>query len=217
MNRVGVSIIGRMQADGFRDLVRQAQAGDAQALERLFGVALPYVERIVRDPVRKSCPDDRVQDVCKRILEKLNQFRGAENAPDDQQAWALFCGWVRQIVHSVTVNAARKTDGPKPPYKKVPLQGPAAGDSSNQPGVNEPPGRERTPSSNVRASERARLVLHALHKLPDPKNREIVRLRFFECLSLKQISERLDLSYDIVRERFRVSMQRLARELEGLQ
>jgi RNA polymerase sigma factor (sigma-70 family) len=210
-----------MQVDGFRDLVWQAQAGDRPAIDRLFALALPYVEGVLRNPARAVRPEesvsDRVQDVCLRVLNKLDQFRGAHLAPDDEQAWALFRGWVRQIIHSVDANARRDADGPKPPYEKVSLQTSDASDSTSHPGVSDPPAPGPTPSSMVRASERARRVLEALDKLPDPKHREIVRLRYFEGLSLKQIAVRMELSYDIVRDRYRVSMQRLRRELEGLQ
>src|SRR5216683_942592 len=93
---VPISIIGRMQVDGFRDLVRRAQASDQQAQERLFALALPYVERVVRSPAGMVRPEesisDRVQDTCKRIIEKLVQFRGGQQAADDEDAWALFRG-----------------------------------------------------------------------------------------------------------------------------
>jgi RNA polymerase sigma factor (sigma-70 family) len=180
----------------------------------LFALALPYVERVLHNPARAVRPEesvrDRVQDVCLRVLKKLDQFQGAQLAPDDEQAWALFCGWVRQIIHSVDVNARRDAE-------KVPRQMPDAADSTSQPGVADPLAPGPTPSSIVRASERARRVLDALDKLPDLEGREIVRLRYFEGLSLKQIAARMGLSYDIVRDRYRVSMQRLRRELKGLQ
>jgi RNA polymerase sigma factor (sigma-70 family) len=202
-----------MQTDGFRDLVRKAQAGDSEARDQLFQAALPLIERVVRRSAWKVRPDeslsDRVQDVCRRLLVKLDQFCGACEAPDDEQAWKLFGGWVRQIVHSVGVNAHRKRDDHEP----LPA---GAGDSTNTGGC-EPAANEQTPSANVRADERSRLVLEAVNKLPDPLNREIVRLRFFEDLSLREIAERLQLTYDVVRERFRLSKRRLQRELEGLQ
>jgi RNA polymerase sigma factor (sigma-70 family) len=210
-----------MDSAGFRDMLRQAQAGDRQALERLFGLVMPYLKRVVRAPTRAArageSVSDRVHNVCQRILEKLGQFRGAGEDKDDEEALALFLGWVRRIAHNVGANAERDRDGPKPPYHKVPLPAPEAGDSSSQAGAPEPPAHERTPSSNVRGDERSRLVLQALHKLPDPTNREIVRLRFFEGRSLRQIAGQLGLTYDVVRERYRVSMRRLQRELEGLQ
>jgi RNA polymerase sigma factor (sigma-70 family) len=210
-----------MDSAGFRDMLRQAQAGDRQARERLLAVVLPYVARVVRAPTRAArageSVSDRVQNVCQRVLEKLDQFRGDEEGKDDEETLALFLGWVRRIAHNVGANAERDRDGPKSPHHKVPLPTPESDDSSSQAGAPEPAAHEPTPSSNVRGDERSRLVLQALHKLPDPTNREIVRLRFFEGLSLRQIAGQLGLTYDVVRERYRVSMRRLQRELEGLQ
>jgi RNA polymerase sigma factor (sigma-70 family) len=204
-----------MQVNGFRDLVRKAQAGEPQALDDLFHDLLPYVQRVAsaQGTVPGESVSDRVGDVCQRVLEKLAQFRGAHEAPDDEQAKALFLGWVRLIVRTVTLNTRRNGGEPQP---HVSLQGPGA-DGSSGPGGIDPPARERTPSSIVGADELVRRLLAALDELPDAGDREIVRLRYFEGLSLHQVAERTKLSYDKVRERYHVSMRRLQRRLEGLQ
>jgi RNA polymerase sigma factor (sigma-70 family) len=206
-----------MHTENFRSLVRRAQAGDPAATERLFRAVLPHVERAAGNTGRLAPGEsvsDRVQNVCRRILEKLGQFRGADEAADDEQALALFRGWVRMILRTVTVNTWH---GHAEPRAVVSLQATADGDSSSRGSGIDPPSPEKTPSSNVRADERTRLILEALDELPDPRNREIVRLRFFEGLSLHQVADRLQLSYDKVRERYRRSLRRLQRRLEGLQ
>jgi RNA polymerase sigma factor (sigma-70 family) len=201
-----------MNPSGFRDLVRKAQTGDGQARDELFRLAMPFVERVIHArPLRTGeSISDRRQNVCQRILTKLDQFRGAPEAPDDEQTWALFSGWVRQIVFTVGINTDRGRD-PQPPMRFR-----QAGDSTNQGGI-DPPITESTPTAHARRNEEAELILAALERLPDPTNREIVRLRFFDGLSLREITERLSLTYDVVRERYRVSMRRLRRELEGLE
>ena len=45
-----------METDGFRDLMRQAQAGDRPALDHLFVLALPFVERVVFHPAHPVRP-----------------------------------------------------------------------------------------------------------------------------------------------------------------
>src|SRR5262249_55723884 len=71
----GVFIIGRIQTDGFRVLERQAQAGSSEARNRLFQVALPLIEGVVRCFALKAMPNeslsDRVKDVCRRVLVSL--------------------------------------------------------------------------------------------------------------------------------------------------
>jgi RNA polymerase sigma factor (sigma-70 family) len=199
-----------MNPCGFRDIVRKAQSGDGAARDELFRIAMPFVERVMHArPLRSGeSVSDRRQIVCQRILVKLDQFRGAQEAPDDEQTWALFSGWVRQIVFTVGVNTDR---GRNP----TPMCFREASDSTNQGGI-EPPVTESTPTAHARRNEEAELILAALERLPDPTNREIVRLRFFEGLSLQEITKRLSLTYDVVRERYRVTKLRLRRELEQL-
>jgi RNA polymerase sigma factor (sigma-70 family) len=60
------------------------------------------------------------------------------------------------------------------------------------------------------------MVRAALLKIASETDREIVRLYFFDSLSLRQIAERLGLSYDKVRERHHASLRFLERELGGL-
>ena len=73
-----------------------------------------------------------------------------------------------------------------------------------------------SPSTNLRAEERTTIVQEALSQLSDPKDREIIRLSFFEDLSLAQIGKHLQLSYDDVRSRFHGSLKRLGPKLKGL-
>jgi RNA polymerase sigma factor (sigma-70 family) len=203
-----------MQADGFRDLVRTAQAGDPKAVERLFQAVLPLVERLVRARGLRAgdSVSDHAQNACVRILTRLDQFRGADEVTDDAQVVALFRAWVRLIARTVVLNSDRDNAVPQP---IVSLQSAAAGESTEG-GAIEPPGREPTGSANVRAEERAQLIQEALDTLPDPTDREILRRRFFAEQTLELIATELGLSYDQVRYRCEKSMTRLQRRLEGL-
>ncbi len=60
-------------------------------------------------------------------------------------------------------------------------------------------------------------VAEALARLDDPKDRDIIRLCFFEDVSLKQVAERLALPYHEVRQRYHRSLRRLADVLRGLE
>ncbi len=192
--------------------MRQAQDGDQAAIDDLFARLLPYVERVVRSPTLHLGPEDSARDLaqtaCLRVLVKLHQFQGADAAPTDDDAWGLFSGWVRRIVHNVRRNDHRDRD------PTVPLQPPADG-STSRPG-SDPPSPDKSPSSFVRSDEKSRLVLQALGKLPE-ETREIVRLRFFEGLSLRDIEQRLPLTYDQIRERYKLGMSRLRKELKELE
>jgi RNA polymerase sigma factor (sigma-70 family) len=50
----------------------------------------------------------------------------------------------------------------------------------------------------------------------DATDREVIRLYFFEGLSLQGIAERLDLTYDMVRDRYRRAIRQLERNLRAL-
>lgn len=202
-----------MPADSFRDLVRVAQAGAPEAIERLFREVLPFVTGAVRavGVAAGESVSDLAQDTCVRILSKLSQFRGAIEAPDDEQAWKLFRRWVRTVVHSVIVNGSRRA--PKRPA--ISLQSSEADDSAERSGV-DPPGREPTGSANLRVDERARSIQEAIEMLPDATDREILRRRFFESQTVEAIATDLGLTCDQVRYRCEKSLKRLRHRLEGL-
>jgi RNA polymerase sigma factor (sigma-70 family) len=203
-----------MQAPGFRDLIVQAQAGDPKAIDRLFREVLPFVEGVVcATGLRpEDSVSDHAQNTCQRILIKLNQFDGAQQTPDDEQALALFRAWVRTVARTVKLNSTRRR-GLRQPV--VSLRSPDPGESTDG-GGSDPPGREPTGSANVRAEERAALIQEAIDTLPDLTDREILRRRFFEEQRLDVIATDLGLSYDQVRERSRKSMRRLQGPLKGL-
>jgi RNA polymerase sigma factor (sigma-70 family) len=153
--------------------------------------------------------NDRVQNVCVRVHQKLDQFAGIHQAADDEQAWAAFVGWIKPIVFTVGANTHRRRE----PFAKVSIAPPS---DSTGPGI-DPPAADGTPSTYVRADEEALKVRAAIDGLPDPVNRDVIRLRFFDGLSLHEISDRLNLTYDVVRERYRLTKLRLRRELGELE
>jgi RNA polymerase sigma factor (sigma-70 family) len=53
----------------------------------------------------------------------------------------------------------------------------------------------------VQAEEQSRKVREALDRIDDPLDRDIVRLRFFGGLSLRQAAEVLGCNHEIVRQR----------------
>jgi RNA polymerase sigma factor (sigma-70 family) len=206
-----------MEPDGFHDLIRRAQAGDQQAMERVLELLRPHLEQLARryaDPRRASASAaDLVQEVRLRAWQKLNQFRGGEG---DEQTLALFRGWLGQMVQRLGMNVQRRRKARRrqPPQPIVPLGAPGADDSTTPPGPGSDPAADQpTPSMNVRADEQGRLVREALEKIPDETDRALLRLRFFEGVSLRQAARQLDLSYDTARERYQRCLRRLEAEL----
>jgi RNA polymerase sigma factor (sigma-70 family) len=77
----------------------------------------------------------------------------------------------------------------------------------------DPVASDPTPGRCAQRREEAALVWGAIENIPDKTDRLIVVLRFFEELSLQQISRRIGLKYDTVRERYRASMRLLESKL----
>jgi RNA polymerase sigma-70 factor, ECF subfamily len=208
-----------LQPDLLCDFLKRAQNGDPQAVDELLVLLRPHLDQLARryrDPsVAADSTADLVQEAALRIWQKLGQFRGEE---DTAETAAMFVDWVSQIVRHLALDRYRERHAlcRQPPQGVLRLQSTAPGDATAHEAGIGPAAREPTPSANVRSDEQVQLVQKALANIADDTEREIVRLCFFEGLSLRQIAERLDLSYDKVRERYHRSLKRLERELKGL-
>ena len=197
---------------GFQDLLQRAQGGDREAMDKVLAMLRPYLEKVARpyvDPVRPlESTSDLVQASCLRAWNKIASFT-AEGTDDEIYKW--FRGWLAQIVRRQGMDANRDLHRQRrsPAQKVLRLGVPGTGISTTSGGSIQPLAREATPSSNVRAGERAERVRAALAALPDETNAAIVRMYFFERLNLTQIAERLGLPYMSVRDRYWKTMGRL--------
>jgi RNA polymerase sigma factor (sigma-70 family) len=201
----------------FQVIVREAQQGSRDAMDRLLAILRPQLEELSRgyaDPARAAeSTQDLVQEAWLRAWQKMEQFKGGR---DDAETMAMFRGWIGQIVHRLGLNAIRdrQVQRRSPPAGTVqPLRESGPG-SSGGGWWNEPAAGGPSPSGVFQIDEEARLVQAALEKISDTIDRDIVRLRFFEGVSLRQIAERLGMRYSAVRERYQVSLRVLERELE---
>jgi RNA polymerase sigma factor (sigma-70 family) len=196
-------------------LLRQAQTGDAESVERLWTMARPCLIDLCRRHQRAGLDGDSdlVQAVVVRAWQSLDQFHGAR---DDEQTWWMFRAWLATIVQRVIANTTRDRQRQRryPAHGIVPLE-PAADDQSDVHGM-DAVASDPTPGTLAQSHEEALLVREAIDRIADDTDRQIVQLRFFEELSLHQIAQRLGLSYDKTRERYHYCMTRLTRELAHL-
>ncbi len=205
-----------MASEEFDDLVRRAQAGDRASLDRLLETFRPQMERIAReysDPADSvESVSDLIQEAQLRAWQRVAQFRGGANG---SQTEPMFQAWIGQIVRTVALNLieARNRQRRRPPGGG--LQRLGGSSESSGAGAAEPPGSESTPSAQARKGEEFQIIQQALEKVPDEVGREIVRLRVLEEISFQEIADRLDLTYDQVRERYHATLRKLERHLRG--
>jgi RNA polymerase sigma factor (sigma-70 family) len=199
---------------GFHDLLARARAEDRAATDELLALVRPWLEQLARGHAPDGQASDLVQEAWLRAWQKLDQFQGAD---DEAQALAMFRAWLARIVTRLGLNAVR--DG-RARQRVAPGQllrldgrGTASGGSAAVP---DPSAGEPTPSAHVQAAEQGRLVREALARLTDPIDRDVVRLRFYEGLSLRQVAARLGCNPETVRQRYHAVLHRLQRDLNGL-
>jgi RNA polymerase sigma factor (sigma-70 family) len=204
--------------EGFQALLRLAQSGDRAAVDRLFAELEPYMERVAREVAEPGAATESASDIVQeakvRAWQRLAQFQGGTS---DAHTRAMLHAWVGQIVRRVAWNVreARNALRRRAPNRVlVPIGG--GGSSSRSQGAGlDPAGSGATPSAAVRKDEEAWLVRLALEKAPDATGREVVRLSFFDGLSVRQAAERLGISYAQAREHYHGTLRRLERELKG--
>jgi RNA polymerase sigma factor (sigma-70 family) len=189
--------------EGFNDLLRRARAGVPEAYATLVRLLGPFLERqagAMADPSRPSqSTSDLVQEVLVRVWQKIDQFAGTE---DDDQSWAMFRAWAGRIVRRLGLNVRRDRNARRrrPPGRADGLEADPAAD-------------DPTASALLRDAEQTDLIRTALERLRGDAGATVVRLQFFEGLSLRQIAGRMGLTYDQVRERRQAGLRRLELEL----
>ncbi len=202
---------------GFHDLLTRAALEIARQPKNFSRSSAPGSSRYARNhatpAVLNGNVSDLVQEAWLRAWQNLDQFIGID---DEAQALVLFRAWLARIVSRLGLNAVRDqgTKERTPPGKLLRLDGvPTSGGSAE---VIDPSAAEPTPSAQVSAEEQARRVREALDRLADPLDRDVVRLRFFEGMSLRQAAEQLGCNHETARLRYHAALRRLQRDLDGL-
>lgn len=196
-----------MLPERFHELVRRARQGEPEAVEQLLQLIQPWLDSLARP---WTDAPDLAQEAWLRTWQKLGQFQGGQ---DDARTLELFRSWLRRIVERLGLNTlrAQQADRRHPPAPVHSLdEPPRIGTRA------EPISPTATPAAHAEQEERIRLVRDALERLPDEEERTILRLRFVEGMSLRQIAQRLHRNHEIVRQRFHAALRRLEIELRSL-
>ena len=126
--------------------------------------------------------------------------------------------WVEQLIRRLAANRheARHAGKRRPDLPVLRLEALAGRDSLGAPLGLDPAGNGPTPGAVVGGAEVDTRVRAAIQRIPNPTDRQILELCFVQALSLRTVAERLNISYDKVRERYHAALRFLERELEGL-
>lgn len=183
----------------FLKRLKQAQMGDLSSLEHLvheFGwVVDQECRRVLLGATADLSVSDLRQETWLKICRKLDRF----DPFDLGFARPQFANWLRTLSRRVALELIQKRDAKcrKPDEKVVSL------------GVLDPKGNVKTASSILKEGEQLAELHNAINSLSSVDLRQVITLCFFDELSLKQIAERLELSYDQVRYRFHSAIREL--------
>jgi RNA polymerase sigma factor (sigma-70 family) len=143
------------------------------------------------------------QETWQRAWANLHDFRGGPTAADTA---AMFRAWLGKILHSQWKNSVRALLAKK-------RGGEAMAEGA---GTFEPPDPGPAPSVEARRREQAAETSEALARLEDPRDREVLRLYFYDGLSFRAIAAELKISLDKVRTSYHRGLERL-QDLKRLQ
>ena len=193
------------------ELIRQAQNGDADAIESL----------VVRfsDAIRQECarfslnqlPDlsqaDLYQEVLLRVWTKIGQFQGGV---DQAYLAASFESWIRKSARSTLHNLhrgrstrKRAPENPVLPFDEVAFV--HRNQHSEEPGV----------SSILAEDEEAQRLGDAMRRCLDNRAVLILNRYFVDGSSFSEIAKELSLTYDQVRYAFQKALTELKTRLDS--
>lgn len=173
-------------------LVRDAQAGDRDAFDRLVGRTEAMVFAVVLRRLRnRSEALEVTQDVFIQVLRKLRQLREPER----------FEAWVRKIAVRLAINRAVRR--PREVLGDVPALVGARAAGSN-------------PLERIVQTENADSVRDCLGRLRELDRRTLVAF-YFEGRSLQEMSDDFDSPVGTIKRRLHTARNRLRDKLTDLQ
>ena len=177
---------------GELSLVRQAQAGNRQAFERLVAT---YADAVIRTAYLLVTDRDDAEDVAQET------FLAAYRALPGYRPEAPFGAWLHRIAVNRSYDLLRKRQ----------RRGKLVDEIATESGGRE----EDLAIEHARVTEQGR-ELRALLETLDEKNRAIVSLRFLEDMSIKEIASVVQMPEGTIKRRLHDVLKLLrARMVEG--
>jgi RNA polymerase sigma-70 factor (ECF subfamily) len=202
------------QPPATHDLIEQARAGDAPALQALLQRYREYVRLLVRCRAAGRLQarvdgSDLIQETLLRAAQNIQQFRGTT-----EEEW---CAWLariaeREVIHQVRHHlGAAKRDATR--EQSLPAQ---PDDSRNGASRLEHwlTKSQTTPSVAAMRKERSLLLAAALARLP-ADYREVLILRHLEGLDFAEVALRMNRSCGAVRVLWTRALKKMREELQA--
>lgn len=178
------------QYDSFISLIDAAKKGESSAINQLVLQFSDEMNRNVSNAPSMLNSELSVRDICQmswiRALRYLPNFNGS---PENDICIAKFRTWLKTTTHNVLYNEINRINAAK--------RGRSKQDRRSEPKHLCSEGR--TPSSIVAEGEFISKIREYMDTLENPVQKECLKLRFYECLKVNEIAERLDLKVDQVR------------------
>jgi RNA polymerase sigma-70 factor (ECF subfamily) len=189
------------------ELLRQAKAGDREALGRLLEVYRSYLLVLARVQIGRRLQGkvdaaDLVQEAFLGAARDFAQFRGGTEKE--------FLAWLRQVLASLLANLVRHYHGTQARDVRLERQLGGELDQSSQAldrGLVAP---QSSPSQQAVRREQSVLLADALGRLPE-EQRDLLILRHLEGLTFPEVARRLGRTVDSVKKQWPRALASLRR------
>jgi RNA polymerase sigma-70 factor (ECF subfamily) len=179
------------------ELVKLYEIGNNQAFEILLlrykSKVYTYIYLIVRS---RELAEDIFQDTFIKAIATIQQGRYVESGK--------FLGWINRIAHNLIIDH----------FRRVKNENTFSADAVDYDIVNNAKLSEKSVEDTISNEQVLADVVHLIDLLP-ASQQKVIRMRYFEDLSFKEIAERTDVSINTALGRMRyalLNMRRIAQE-----
>ncbi len=182
-------------------LLDAAAAGDTLATERLFPIVFDELRRVAAGLMNREAGPQTLQPTA-LVNEAYLRLVGSRDVPWNGRAH--FFGAAALAMRRILIDRARHVRATRPKARPIPSDSMLPTLDSN------------TPASQDRAADDLLALDHALGALRqrDPRQHDVVMLRFFAGLTGEQTAEALGLSLTTVKNEWSYARAWLMREIE---
>jgi RNA polymerase sigma-70 factor (ECF subfamily) len=192
-----------------------AKQGDENARGELLNTFRPYLnviaQRMLDDRIQGRMDfSDVVQATFLEASRDFHSFRG-----DTVES---FLAWLRNILRNniSTAHQEHLATQKRSARREVSMASPAGDNGSEVQLANMLPAETSTPSQRLMRDEAAVVLANCMEQIPDTQ-RDAIRMRYLEGMSLKEISQKMDKSEMAVAGLLKRGLQGLRDEMRAIQ